>query len=419
MTRYRIDGHTVDADDEERLQPLLAHAHRATGSTGTRPVCLCRNGRGSIAPGPAMYVARINGIYILKRMPGTGTEHAPQCRSYDPPPEVSGAGEVLGSAITLSPGDGATRLTLGFSLTRAPGRAAPTATADTDPTSAHTDGTKLTIRALLHFLWDEGGLTRWDPAVAGRRNWSLIRRDVLHAAQDKVAKGQSLTDALYVPESFDLDHKYEIAARRASLLRQVAAPSKGRHKLLLLVAEVKTIAPARFGYKVVFKHVPDCPFLLPEDLHRRLHKAFDIELALWEAVEHTHLVAAATFAVSPAGIPTLDQIALMPTTDAWIPFESVFDKTLLDTITAARRPFRKTLRYNMTRDKPLASLVVLDTDPATACYIADADHAPAHERELVDLIADSSLASWIWNPTTASALPPLPDRSTSMERSPA
>ncbi len=326
---------------------------------------------------------------------------------------------MLGTAITLLPGDGATRLTLGFSLTRAPGRAAPTATADPDSTSARTDGAKLTLRALLHYLWDEAGLTRWDPAAAGKRNWSVVRRDMLHAAQDKVAKGQPLTDALYVPEYFDLDHKHEIAARRASLLRRIAGPAKGRHKLLLLVAEVKTIVPARFGYKIVFKHVPDCPFLLPEDLHRRLHKAFDIELALWEAVEHTHLVAAATFAVSPAGIPTLDQMALMPTTDAWVPFESVFDKTVLDTVAAARRPFRKTLRYNMTRDKLLASLVVLDTDPATACYITDPDNRHAHERELADLVANSTLASWIWDPAQASDLPPLPDRSTVEERSPA
>ena len=54
----------------------------------------------------------------------------------------------------------------------------------------------------------------------------------------------------------------------------IAAPEKGRHQLMLVVGEVKDIAPARFGHKIVLKHLPDFPLMAADDLHRRLRKAF-------------------------------------------------------------------------------------------------------------------------------------------------
>jgi len=46
-----------------------------------------------------MYIAKVGNRYIVKRMPDTGQLHSPDCDSYEPPAELSGLGEVLGSAI--------------------------------------------------------------------------------------------------------------------------------------------------------------------------------------------------------------------------------------------------------------------------------------------------------------------------------
>jgi len=51
-------------------------------------------------------VARLagpTGGYIVKRMPDTGSQHAPDCPSCEPPPQFSGLGQVLGSAIHRRP----------------------------------------------------------------------------------------------------------------------------------------------------------------------------------------------------------------------------------------------------------------------------------------------------------------------------
>lgn len=184
--------------------------------------------------------------------------------------------------------------------------------------------------------------------------------------------------------------------------------------MMLVVAEVKDITAARFGYKIVFKHVPDCPFMMAENLHRRLLKACRVELALWEAIEGAHLMAIGTFGVTTTGIPTLEQLALMTVTDNWIPFESVFDKTVIDAFIADRRYFRKSLRYNMVAAKPLATVVALDTDPATACYVIGPESDDLHKHELDQLVERSALAQWTWNAGSGEPMPELPSLATSL-----
>src|SRR3954453_10508519 len=87
--RFQIGSATLSANDPH-LAPTLADAH----ARRIRPLCLCR------APAAPMYVARVAGQFIPKRMPGTGgPQHDPGCESYEAPPELSGFGDVVGRAI--------------------------------------------------------------------------------------------------------------------------------------------------------------------------------------------------------------------------------------------------------------------------------------------------------------------------------
>src|SRR6185295_12858265 len=64
--------------------------------------------------GASMYVARVAGQFIPKRMPGTGAQHDPGCESYEAPPELSGFGDVVGRAIQEDTDTGVTLVKLGF-----------------------------------------------------------------------------------------------------------------------------------------------------------------------------------------------------------------------------------------------------------------------------------------------------------------
>lgn len=123
--------------------------------------------------------------------------------------------------------------------------------------------------------------------------------------------------------------------------------------------------------------------MLSEDVHKKIIKRFDNELSMWSAYDGTHLMAVATFGVGPTGLASVEEIALMLTTENWIPFTDLNEKTLIDRLTESNRQFIKGLRYNMGSQRPLASVELVDTAPVPT---ATRPHAfPRQEKEGSDL----------------------------------
>ncbi|MBX3620818.1 MAG: DUF1173 domain-containing protein [Rhizobacter sp.] len=365
----------------------IAEAH----ASHQRPRCMC------LVDGVEMYVARLAGSdrgFIVKRMPDTGSHHAPDCPSYEPPAEFSGLGQLLGSAITEDPATGETTLRLDFPLTKMPGRSqTPPAGGDSDGVT--TDGTRLSLRGLLHYLWDQAELTRWHPGFAGKRTWVTVRMHLLKAAEHKLARGEALRTRFYVPEPFSIDERDAINARRlAQWQHAVAAPGKPQ-QLMLLIGEVKEIVPARYGFKAIVKHMPDQVFAIDEQLYRRLGRRFESELALWGASDDVHMVMIATFGVSSAGVPAINELCLMPVTRHWLPVEDGFEKQLLDRLVGENRAFVKGLHYNLGRGNGTASAALTDCEgSAPMLFIVPAgldEAAPGHE------IDDPGPTVWMWH----------------------
>ena len=402
MGTYLFGSSWLSSEDGGFADALAAaHADRL------RPKCLC------LVQGIEMYVARLAGTdqgFIVKRMPGTGSRHAPDCPSYEPPPEASGLGQVLGTAIKEDPATGETALRLGFSMSKLGGRAtmpAPGSPSD----SVASDGSKLSLRGLLHYLWDQAELTRWQPGFTGKRSWGTVRKHVLLAAENKVARGEALRSRLYIPEPFSIEQREALNARRvAQWSHAVAKPGKPQH-LMLLIGEVKEIVPARYGFRAVIKHVPDQAFALDEQLYRRLGRRFDSELALWASADTVHMVVIATFGVSDAGIPTIGEMSLMPVTPQWLPIEDSFERQLVERLVADGRAFVKGLRYNLHRDQCLATATLTDTgDVGSLMFVVP----PGLEGTVVaDGINGANPRNdapvWVWQPASE-AMPRPPVR---------
>jgi Protein of unknown function (DUF1173) len=402
VSLYLFGSARLSSEDEGFAQALAAaHADRL------RPKCLC------LVHGIEMYVARLAGTddgFIVKRMPGTGSRHAPDCASYEPPPEASGLGQVLGTAIQEDPTTGETALRLGFSVSKLGGRTtmpAPGSPSD----SVSSDGSKLSLRGLLHYLWDQAELTRWQPGFAGKRSWGTVRRHLLLAAENKVARGEALRSRLYIPEPFSIEQREALNARRvAQWSHAVAAPGKPQH-LMLLIGEVKEIVPARYGYKAVIKHVPDQAFALDEQLYRRLGRRFDSELALWASADTVHMIVIATFGVSEAGIPTIGEMSLMPVTPQWLPIEDSFERQLIERLVAEGRAFIKGLRYNLHRDQCLATTTLTDTGEAGSLMfiVPPGLEGTAVADGITGANPRGDAPVWVWQPV-AEAMPRFPAR---------
>jgi hypothetical protein len=172
---------------------------------------------------------------------------------------------------------------------------------------------------------------------------------------------------------------------------------------VILIGELKAIEPARFGHKLVIKHLPDAPLMLDDDLHRRMLKRFADELELRQADEQGHLMVIATFSVGRTGLASVQELSVAMTDEHWLPYESAADKLLLDTAIAGHRRFTKSLRYNLATTQPMASLVLTDTETPTAAYLLDS----AEAREDTDALqAATGTDTWTW--VVGDPMPPLP-----------
>jgi hypothetical protein len=349
--------------------PGFAEVIAAAHDVHLRPQCLCTGG------GIEMYIARLaqhsGEAYIVKRMPGTGDQHATSCPSYEPPADLSGLAPLLGTAITEDPETGETTLKLGFSMAKIGGRAtlpSPGTAGD----SVTSDGSKLSLRGLLHYLWDQAELNRWRPGFAGKRTWATVRQRLLNAAEHKTARNVALKPRLFIPEPFFVDQRDAINARRlAQWGRAVAAPGKPQD-LMLLIAEVKEIVPARFGFKAVIKHMPDQAFAIDEKLYRRLGRRFADELALWGATDTLHMVVITTLGIGASGVPAIEELSLMPVNGQWLPVEDGFELQEVDRLVAAGRGFIKVLRYGASGERPFPAIVMTDENTG-------GEHAPDQE----------------------------------------
>lgn len=405
LARYSING-SVYAETDDSFQLALNHAH----SKKLRPMCLCRD------PAIEMYIARIDGKFYVKRMPNSGRGHDPMCVSYDPPPELSGLGSVLGNAISEEGEEGGTALRVDFSLSRRPGaRAAALGGGDSD--SVKTDANKLTLRSTLHYLWDQAGFNRWMPRMEGKRSWRVIRRHLLDAAEGKKLKGQSLGEVLYIPEAWNKDEEADQNARRDQMTAKLIPSTGGAHTLMLCVGECKSLDQTAYGYKITVKHAPTFGIFFNEEIYKRIKKRFEVEMALKDLRPDAHLMFIATFGLSVARTASLDEVSFMLCSKDYIPIETIDDVNLIEALVAHKRTFVKGLRYNVPSKAPLASAVLLDTiGKETALYVIPPGATEVFKAGIEELRTHSNLPSFVWDVGDAPAVPALPPMATPASR---
>ena len=235
--RFFVKGRTYLSGD-----PALQDALANTYDTPERPRCLCAPG------GIEMYIAK-HRDYVIKRMPDTGHKHHPTCPAYEAEAGTSGLGQLLGeSVIEHSPES--IELRVGFPFARVPGRALPHG--DPVPVAeVHASRHRMSLLAVMHFLYERAGLNRWYPAMEGQRNQGVLCKYLLEAAEEVKVKGDRLSDRLYVPEPFSVNAKAEIAERRRQKLAILQSPENDvQFKMALVLGEFKDAEVSSVGRRL-------------------------------------------------------------------------------------------------------------------------------------------------------------------------
>lgn len=377
----------------------LQEALSAIYGTPERPRCLCMPG------GVEMYVAQLR-EFVVKRMPNTGDRHHPRCPSFEPEAAQSGLGILSGSAV-LEQETGRTELRVDFPWSRRPGRGGSSAS-PSFPGQVESTVRRMSLRALMHFLFDRAGFNRWTPAMAGRRKWGVIRKYLLEAAEQIDVAGGPLTDRLFVPEVFDEGAKAEAARRRREKLA-ILKPRDGTTPLALVIGEFKTVDEAEEGRRVWIRHMPDAPLLVEDRLWQRLTRRHAL---LFEARDadtglRVRLMLAALIRARREFTYEIEAASLMMTSEHWIPVEGVHELPLIDALVRQSRRFLKPLRFDAPSAEAFANALLLDAGPEARPLHLLSPYMDERARALKQrTIRGVSPDPWVWE--TDRPLPSLP-----------
>ncbi|RFB76647.1 DUF1173 family protein [Methylovirgula sp. 4M-Z18] len=390
MTRYiQIDGYRL-ATDDTNFQSKLEWAYKAH----SRPLCLCQSG------GVPMYIARADDKFVLKRMPLSGEQHAPQCESYEPPYDLTGLGPLIGTAIETKGGEADfVHLKLDFSLARGAPRGPNVPAADPPPVVRNAPP-RLSLLALLHYLWHEAELAEWDRRWIGKRHWRTVRDRLLTAAGHAVAKKDALSASLFIPEPFAKERVSEIEANRQRVIAPFRQPSN--KAFLLVIGEFREAKPSRMGVAIYLRHSNEA-FFISEQAWKRAETNFARELDMAHHEADGHLMVIATVSFSASGYANVEQFAFMYTNRNWLPVENRYELELLHALDSRSGRYVKGLRFTTPPSKPIAAVLL----PYAALYLMPDNADAAFEAALDDLTErKASLQHWIWR--TGTAMPPLP-----------
>jgi hypothetical protein len=395
-TRYFIKGRTYPSADPA-LQDALA---RVYGSL-ERPRCLCVSG------GIEMYIAR-HADYIVKRMPDTGHLHHPTCPSFEPEPGMSGLGELVGDAIIEHAPD-QVEVRTDFAMSRLPGKAVPRGDAVIDPAEVHAARKRMSLRALLHFLFERAGFNRWYPAMEGRRNQGVLHKYLSEAARGVTVKGASLEERLFVPEPFRVELKDEIGERRRKKLALLLSPEDAvQYKMAIIVGEHNGSEPTAFGRRIVVKHMPDVPLYIENKAWERVERSYAAILQARDAdvPKKPRVMMAALVYAKREYVYQVDTVSMMLTTDQWIPLEGLYELPLIEVLQREQRAFLKPLRYDARSAAGFPNVLLLDSGTVPVPLHVMSPLLEAKERSAKEKVLAGLPAVWVW--MTAKSMPALP-----------
>ena len=395
--RFVIRGITYATSD-----PRLQHALGLVYETPERPRCICVRG------GIEMYVAK-HRQYVVKRMPNTGQSHHASCPSYEPETGQSGLGELIGESIIERSPD-SIELRVDFPLSRVPGRAVAREVTQ-DPAEINASRHQMSLRAVMHFLFERAGFNRWFPAMEGKRTQSVLHKHLLDAADGIKTKGVPLSERLYVPEPFHEEQIREIAERRRRKLAILqSSEDDGRFKMALVLGEYKGEQPSPLGRKVWLKHMPDAPLFIDAKAWQRVERVYGSVLEARDADTKTkqRVVMCALIYAKREHTYQIDTASFMLTTDNWIPIDGIHEVDLVQALTERRRRFMKPLRYDARSAALFANALLLDTGAKptplhVVSSLMDANDRAAKERTL----KGQSVSGWVWR--TDKPMPQLPE----------
>ena len=323
---------------------------------------------------------------------------------------MSGLGELVGVAIIEHSPD-QVEVRTDFAMSRMPGRAVPRGEAVPDPAEVHAPRKQMSLRALLHYLYERAGFNRWYPAMEGRRNQGVLHKYLSEAAKGVMIKGASLVERLYVPEPFRAELKEEIGERRRRKLALLLSPEDAvQFKMAIIIGEYIGSEATSFGRRIVVKHMPDVPLYIETKAWERVERGYAAILQARDAdlPRKPRVMMAALVYAKREHVYQVDTVSMMLTTDQWIPLDGLHELPLIEALQREQRSFMKPLKYDARSAAGFPNVLLLDCENGPVPLHVVSAFADAKEKALKERALAIGQPHWVWN--TETEVPSLPAR---------
>lgn len=299
--------------------------------------------------------------FCLARYPLTGGEHGNDCRFYAPDPEKSGMSGYQKGVIEDGP-NGTIKIRLEIGLKKKePSKQDIQPAPAPPPTGARNSKPAMRLLGLLNYLWDEADLNSWWPAMKGKRDLGRINLWLDEAASNITAAKVKLNSVLLLA-----DHKPD--GQWATKNRQRVDAAQKANTRLLAIVPLAGYNPERdkemaSALKIVGFH--GIPILdMHPGLWGRACKRFPRAIAAWQSNQRIMAIAELDLKKDGKYANVVD-IALMPVTTNWIPFDSMYELMIADKLTNEERGFLKPLRFDADEDIVFPDFILRDTGADT------------------------------------------------------
>lgn len=369
--RYSADFQT-DSAYAKGWKATLTKAHG-----GGKVICACP-GKGSKLLAVRHYDSD---SFCLAKYPLTGGEHGTDCRFYAPDPEKSGMSGYQKGVIEEGPnGTIKIRLEIGLKKREPSEQAIPPEPA---PVSTGPRNSKPAMRllGLLNYLWDEADLNSWWPAMKGKRDLGKINLWLDAAASQITAAKVKLNSVLLLADN-------NPNGQWATKNRQRVEAAKKASTRLLAIVPLAGYTPERdkemaSALKIVgFQGIPILDMY--PGLWGRACKRFPRAITAWQ--NNQRIMAIAELDLKKDGkYANVVDVALMPVTANWIPFDSMFELTIADKLTNEDRGFLKPLRFDAGEDLVFPDFILRDTVVDTPLEVFGRDDEVYEARKAIKI----------------------------------
>jgi hypothetical protein len=243
------------------------------------------------------------------------------------------------------------------------------------------------------------------------RFWWTIHRFVGEYAELVLVKRQRLTDLLYIPEPFDKERRQEQRDRFLDFMRRTVYNETGEEHYGMILGEVTQCSPSPYGARLDIKHLKEFPLWLNRRPFDQLKRRFGRALHVLTRPDCTDRLVG-LFVVGAGkreGQCCVQEAALMPVTQHWIPVDSHYEAWVADALVDTDRHVVKPLRYDAREEEVFPDFLLLDAgDSPLPMEIYGFTGNPAYEQRMQEKIAayqQSGEPFWHWDIATAGSEP--------------